>query len=95
MSNYAILLWNRSRKIGERKAMQRLTLNIGKLHNGELWLCLADADTTAVYPIAQFQNKDCADAFEAFMGTQGYAAVKLPNDSEIEQLLGDEPTTES
>lgn len=75
--------------------MQKLTLNIGRLRNGEVWLCLADSDTTNVYPLAKFENETCAEAFEQFMSTQGYMAVKLPNDDEIEQLLGDQPTTES
>jgi len=75
--------------------VQKLTLNIGRLRNGETWLCLADADTTAVYPLARFENAECAAAFERFMETQGYAAVKLPSDTEIGELLGDEPTTES
>jgi hypothetical protein len=95
MGNYAILLWIRSRKSSEKGNMQRLTLNIGRLRNGEVWLCLADSDTTAVYPLAKFESEAGADAFEAFMSTQGYMAVKLPNDDEIEQLLGDQPTTES
>ena len=69
--------------------MQKLTLNIGKLADGSQWLCLADADTTDVYPLAMFTNDDCATVFQEFMETQGYAAVKLTTDSEIENLLGD------
>lgn len=67
--------------------MQKVTLNIGKLADGTTWLCLADADTTSVYPLAMFTNEDCATVFQQFMETQGYAAVKLPNDSEIQELL--------
>lgn len=69
--------------------MQKLTLNIGKLADGTQWLCLADADTTAVYPLAKFENDDCATVFQEFMQTQGYAAVKLPSNDEINELLGD------
>lgn len=75
--------------------MQRLTLNIGKLNDGTIWLCLADSDSTAVYGLAKFENEDCAKAFEVFMSTQGYEAITLPRDSEIEDLLGDDSTTES
>lgn len=69
--------------------MQKLTLNIGKLPDGTQWLCLADADTTDIYPLAEFQNDDCANLFQEFMTTQGYAAVKLPSQSELDELLGD------
>lgn len=69
--------------------MQKLTLNIGKLADGTQWLCLADADTTEVYPLAKFENDDCATVFQEFMQTQGYAAVKLPSNDEINELLGD------
>lgn len=69
--------------------MQKLTLNIGKLPDGTHWLCLADADTTDVYPLAMFTNEDCATVFQEFMGTQGYQAVKLPSQDEINDLLGD------
>ncbi len=67
--------------------MQRVTLNIGKLADGTQWLCLADSDTSNVYPLAQFTNDDCATVFQQYMETQGYAAVKLPNDDEINKLL--------
>lgn len=72
-----------------------LTLNIGKDEVGDLWLCLADADTTTVYAVAKFVTEDHANLFQAYMGTQGYAAVKLPTDRDIEDLLGDIDTTES
>lgn len=75
--------------------MQRLTLNIGKLADGTQWLCLADQDTSDVYPLAKFESDEHAMVFQQFMGTQGYAAVKLPSDREIEDLLGDDDTTES
>lgn len=67
----------------------KLTLNIGKLEDGSQWLCLADADTTDVYPLAKFNNDDCATVFQDFMETQGYSAVKLPSNDEINELLGD------
>lgn len=67
--------------------MQRVTLNIGKLADGTHWLCLADTDTTNVYPLAMFTDEDCATVFQQFMETQGYASVKLPNDDEINKLL--------
>jgi hypothetical protein len=73
----------------------KLTLNIGKDGDGELWLCLADADTTAVYAVAKFVNEDHCDLFQAYMGTQGYAAVKLLTDQDINNLLDDIGTTES
>lgn len=69
--------------------MANLTLNIGKDGDGVFWLCLADADTTDIYPVAKFQNEDCANLFQAYMGTQGYAAVKLPSQEEIDTLFGD------
>lgn len=69
--------------------MQKLTLNIGKLPDGTTWLCLADADTTDIYPLAQFTNNDCAEVFQQFMATQGYQAVKLPSQDDINDLLGD------
>lgn len=68
----------------------KLTLNIGKLPDGTSWLCLADADSTDVYPLAEFTNEDCAKVFEQFMETQGYAAVKLPSNAEINELLEDD-----
>lgn len=67
----------------------KLTLNIGKLADGSSWLCLADVDSTDVYPLAQFTSEEHATLFEQFMGTQGYGATKLPTDSEINDLLGD------
>lgn len=69
--------------------MPKLTLNIGKLQDNTHWLCLADADTTDVYPLAQFVSQDHAELFERFMQTQGYDAVKLPSNDEIENLLGE------
>lgn len=69
--------------------MPKLTLNIGKLDDGSHWLCLADADTTDVYPLARFTGEDHANLFEEFMATQGYDAVKLPTNDEINDLLGD------
>ncbi len=67
--------------------MQKVTLNIGKLPDGSTWLCLADADTTSVYPLAIFTDEDCATVFQQFMETQGYASVKLPSNDEINELL--------
>jgi hypothetical protein len=67
--------------------MANLTLNIGKDTEGNQWLCLADVDSTDVFPVAKFVNDDCASLFQAFMGTQGYAAVKLPTQEEIDDLL--------
>ena len=75
--------------------MQKLTLNIGKLPDGSQWLCLADADTSDVYPLAKFESEDHVEVFQKFMWTQGFAAVKLPSDDDIAVLLGDEDTTES
>jgi hypothetical protein len=69
--------------------MRKLTLNIGKLQDGTHWLCLADADTTDVYPLATFVSEDHAELFQRFMQTQGYDAVKLPSNDEIENLLGE------
>lgn len=69
--------------------MQKITMNIGKLADGTQWLCLADADTTDVYPLAMFTNEDCATVFQQFMETQGYAAVKLPNQQDIDDLLNE------
>lgn len=65
----------------------KLTLNIGKLRDGTQWLCLADADSTDVYPVAKFPNEDCVDLFKAFMATQGYNAVTLPTNDDINKLL--------
>jgi hypothetical protein len=73
----------------------KLTLNIGKDNDGGLWLCLADADSTDVYAVAKFQSEDHADLFQAYMGTEGYAAVKLPSDRDFDDLLGNSDTTES
>lgn len=67
--------------------MQKVTLNIGKLSDGTTWLCLADTDTTDVYPLAMFTDADCATVFEDFMLTQGYRAVKLPTQDEIDTML--------
>lgn len=67
--------------------MQKVTLNIGKLPDGSTWLCLADADTTSVYPLAVFTDEDCATVFQQFMETQGYASVQLPTTAEINELL--------
>lgn len=72
-----------------------LTLNIGKDEEGELWLCLADADTTAVYPVAKFTTEEHCNLFQAYMQTQGYASVKLLSEQDIEDLLGGTDTTES
>jgi len=69
--------------------MQKLTMNIGKLSDGTQWLCLANADTTDIYPLAQFTDDDCATVFQEFMLTQGFAAVKLPTQDEIDSLMGD------
>lgn len=69
--------------------MQKLTLNIGKLTDGTHWLCLADSDTTDVYPLAKFTSEDCVTVFQDFMGTQGYVALKLPSNDEIADLLGE------
>ncbi len=69
--------------------MQKLTLNIGKLTDGTHWLCLADSDTTDVYPLAMFTSEDCVTVFQEFMGTQGYVALKLPSNDEIADLLGE------
>jgi hypothetical protein len=66
----------------------KLTLNIGKLPDGTQWLCLADADTTDVYPLAQFTDDTCATVFQEFMAREGYTAIKLPSNEEINELLG-------
>lgn len=67
------------------------TLNIGKDQNTDkIYLCLADSDNTDVFPLAEFRSEEHAKVFEQFMGTQGYAAVKLPSDDEIDDLLRDQ-----
>lgn len=69
--------------------MADLTLNIGKDADGNQWLCLADADTTDIFAVAKFVNDDYANLFQAFMGTQGYIAIQLPTQEDINTLLGD------
>jgi hypothetical protein len=69
-----------SKKISERTTVQKLTLNIGKL---------ANADTTDVYPLAKFTDDACVTVFQDFMRTEGYQAVKLPSNDDINDLLGD------
>jgi hypothetical protein len=78
-----------SKKISERTTVQKLTLNIGKLADGTQWLCLANADTTDVYPLAKFTDDACVTVFQDFMRTEGYQAVKLPSNDDINDLLGD------
>lgn len=67
--------------------MRKLTLNIGKLSDDSLWLCLADSDTTDIYPLAEFTTPDCAEIFQEYMKTQGYDAVKLPTQEDIDTFL--------
>jgi hypothetical protein len=70
--------------------MPRFSLNIGKLpEEDSYWLCLADLDSTNVYPLAQFSSPEHVTLFEQFMVTQGYTTVKLPTSEELDELLGD------
>lgn len=64
-----------------------LTLNIGKDAAGDYFLVLANPDTAETFPMALFLSEDHASGFTLFMESQGYVALNLPSQAEIDTLF--------
>ena len=67
-----------------------LSMNIGKDADGNYLLVLANQDTAEIYPVALFISEDHATAFTMFMETQGYIALNLPSQAELDEFLKDQ-----
>ena len=67
-----------------------LSMNIGKGSDGSHLLVLANQDTAEVYPVAVFLSEDHARGFTMFMETQGYIALNLPSQAELDEFLKDQ-----
>jgi hypothetical protein len=68
--------------------MRTLGLNIGRAQeDGSWWLVLADNDSNDKWPIAEFVDEKAMEAFSLYMQTQGYAALKLPSEDELNELF--------
>ncbi len=67
---------------------RQLALHIGKRDaDGHFWLCLADNDSTDIYPLAEFVDEHATEAFTLYMQTQGYGAVHLPSTDELNEFF--------
>jgi hypothetical protein len=52
------------------------------------WLCLVQSDELdAIYPLAQFESEEAMTMYTVFMETQGYTALKLPSQQELDDFL--------
>jgi hypothetical protein len=65
------------------------SLHIGKdPDDATFWLCLVNNDeANAIYPLAQFENEEAMKAYTLFMETQGYLALKLPSQEELDKFF--------
>lgn len=67
---------------------RQLSLNIGRRDkDGHFWLCLADNDSTDIWPLAEFVDENSMEAFTMYMHTQGYGAVHLPSEDELNEFF--------
>jgi len=67
---------------------QRINLTIGRQRDDDSWwLCLADMDGHDVSLVAQFTSEAHMHLFTQFMETQGYMSLRLPTNSELDELF--------
>lgn len=68
--------------------MAKFSLYLGKdKTNGEYVLCITNQDTGDIYPVATFHDELRMQLFTEFMETQGYLALKLPTEDELNKFF--------
>lgn len=64
------------------------SLNLAKdRYTGQTYLALAHLDTSDVRLLATFDSEDAVDIYTRYMEQNGWAAMPLPTQSDIDALL--------